>query len=104
MNFKSMYAEKRLSIPDAVGLLRSGQRVVAAMCASEPVGLLSELEHHAGPLRRFDEGRGLLPFRLPFGGVFPLGKGRVAGNGKSGSVESPAFFPFGRHSRNRSGR
>ncbi len=47
MNFKSMYAEKLISIPDAVGMLRSGQRVVAAMCASEPVGLLSNLEHHA---------------------------------------------------------
>ena len=50
MNFKSMYAEKLLSIPDAVGMLRSGQRVVAAMCASEPVGLLSNLEHHADRL------------------------------------------------------
>lgn len=50
MNYKSMYAEKLISIPDAVGLLRSGQRVVAAMCASEPVGLLSELEHHAARL------------------------------------------------------
>lgn len=50
MNFKPMYAEKLLSIPDAVGLLRSGQRVVAAMCASEPVGLLSELEHHTDQL------------------------------------------------------
>ncbi len=50
MNFKSMYAEKLVSIPDAVGMLRSGQRVVAAMCASEPVGLLSELENHAARL------------------------------------------------------
>lgn len=50
MNFKSMYAEKLISIPDAVGMLRSGQRVVAAMCASEPVGLLSNLEHHADRL------------------------------------------------------
>ncbi len=50
MNFKTMYAEKRISIPDAVGMLRSGQRVAAAMCASEPVGLLSELEHHADRL------------------------------------------------------
>ncbi len=47
MDFKSMYAERRLSIRDAVGMLQSGQRVAAAMCASEPVGLLSELEHHA---------------------------------------------------------
>ena len=50
MNFKSMYAEKLISIPDALGMLRSGQRVVAAMCASEPVGLLSNLEHHADRL------------------------------------------------------
>lgn len=50
MNFKSTYAEKLISIPDAVGLLRSGQRVAAAMCASEPVGLLSELERHADRL------------------------------------------------------
>ncbi|MBN1922835.1 MAG: acetyl-CoA hydrolase/transferase family protein [Anaerolineae bacterium] len=50
MNFKSMYAEKLISIPEAVGMLRSRQRVVTAMCASEPVGLLSELEHHAGRL------------------------------------------------------
>ncbi len=50
MNFKTMYAEKRISIPEAIGMLRSGQRVVAAMCASEPVGLLSELEHHADRL------------------------------------------------------
>jgi len=50
MNFKSMYAEKLISIPDALGMLRSGQRVVAAMCASEPVGLLSNLEHYADRL------------------------------------------------------
>lgn len=50
MNFKTLYHEKLISIPDAVGMLRSGQRVVAAMCASEPVGLLSELEHHADRL------------------------------------------------------
>ena len=50
MNFKSQYQEKLITIPAAVEKLHSGQRVVAAMCASEPVGLLSDLEPHADHL------------------------------------------------------
>ncbi len=51
MDFSDLYRRKLISIPDAVGLLRSGQTVCAAMCASEPVGLLQELEHHADRLQ-----------------------------------------------------
>lgn len=50
MNSKAMYAEKLISISEAVGMVQSGQRIAAAMCASEPVGLLSELERHADRL------------------------------------------------------
>ncbi|MFP4345999.1 MAG: acetyl-CoA hydrolase/transferase family protein [Anaerolineales bacterium] len=50
MDFKTAYNEKLLSVPDAVGLVQSGQSITAAMCASEPVGLLSELEKHADRL------------------------------------------------------
>jgi len=51
MDFQAIYKEKLISIPDAVGLLQSGQTLAAAMCASEPVGLLSELENHAERLQ-----------------------------------------------------
>jgi acyl-CoA hydrolase len=47
MNFKSMYQEKLISIPEAAAMVQSGQRLVSAMCASEPVGMLDELEQHA---------------------------------------------------------
>lgn len=50
MDAKTLYQSKLISIPEAVGLVQSGQTIVAAMCASEPVGLLSELEHHADRL------------------------------------------------------
>ncbi|MGC9358118.1 MAG: acetyl-CoA hydrolase/transferase family protein [Anaerolineae bacterium] len=50
MDFKEAYQRKLLSIPEAVGLVKSGQSISAAMCASEPVGLLSDLENHAGRL------------------------------------------------------
>lgn len=41
-----MYQEKLISIPAAVELLNSGQKLATSMCASEPVGLLTELEKH----------------------------------------------------------
>ncbi len=47
---KDAYREKLISIPEAVGKLQSRQRLAAAMCASEPVGLLGELENHADRL------------------------------------------------------
>ncbi len=50
MDFKAMYERKRISISEAVGMVQSRQRIAAAMCASEPVGLLSELEKHADRL------------------------------------------------------
>ena len=50
MDFKTQYREKHITIPEAVEMLQSRQRLCAAMCASEPVGLLSELENHADRL------------------------------------------------------
>jgi acyl-CoA hydrolase len=50
MDPKTIYKQKLISIDEAVGLLRSKQTVAAAMCASEPVGLLSHLESHADRL------------------------------------------------------
>lgn len=47
MDFMKLYQEKLVSIPDAVQMVHSQQTLVAAMCASEPVGLLNELENHA---------------------------------------------------------
>lgn len=38
-----LYKRKRISIPDAVGLVRSHQTIGVAMAASEPPGLLTEL-------------------------------------------------------------
>ncbi|MBI9045646.1 MAG: acetyl-CoA hydrolase/transferase family protein [Anaerolineaceae bacterium] len=46
----AIYGDKLISIAEAVHKTRSGQVITAAMCASEPVGLLSELENHADHL------------------------------------------------------
>jgi acyl-CoA hydrolase len=51
MDPKALYQEKLRTIPEVVGLVNSGQHICAAMCASEPVGLLSELENHAPRLQ-----------------------------------------------------
>ena len=50
MNPQELYKQKLLSIPETVSLVRSHQTIVAAMAASEPVGLLSELGNHKGRL------------------------------------------------------
>lgn len=50
MNPKEAYQAKLRTIPDVVGMVQPGQHICAAMCASEPVGLLSELENHASRL------------------------------------------------------
>jgi acyl-CoA hydrolase len=62
---RTIYAQKLLSIPDAVGLVQSHQTIGVAMAASEPVGLLTELGKHRDrlmdvtvwvclPLREYD--------------------------------------------------
>ncbi|MFH1245873.1 MAG: acetyl-CoA hydrolase/transferase C-terminal domain-containing protein [Candidatus Omnitrophota bacterium] len=65
MDWLKMYKEKLISIPEAVGLLKSNQTVCAAMAASEPPGLMNELGKHKDrlenvtvlvclPLREYD--------------------------------------------------
>lgn len=51
MNYGEIYKKKLLSIPDAVGLVKSGQTVCAAMAAAEPPGLMSELGNHKDRLK-----------------------------------------------------
>lgn len=46
MKTDKLLKEKLISIPDAVGMVRSGLNVGTAMAASEPVGLLTELGKH----------------------------------------------------------
>ena len=46
MNPRELYKQKLLSIPEAVSLVQSHHTVGAAMAASEPPGLLSELGRH----------------------------------------------------------
>ena len=46
MDTKELYHSKLLSIPEAVGKVKSHDRVGVAMAASEPPGLLSELGNH----------------------------------------------------------
>jgi len=46
MNPKELYKQKLISIPDAVGKVRSHQTIGVAMAASEPPGLLGELAKH----------------------------------------------------------
>lgn len=41
------YLQKRISLAEAAAMVQSGQYLCASMCASEPVGLLSELESQA---------------------------------------------------------
>ena len=50
MNPQELYKQKLLTIPETVSLVQSHQTIVAAMAASEPVGLLSELGNHKGRL------------------------------------------------------
>ncbi|MBN1262566.1 MAG: acetyl-CoA hydrolase/transferase family protein [Anaerolineae bacterium] len=47
MDFAELYRSKLITIPEAVAKVRSGQTLCAAMCASEPAGLLNALEHQA---------------------------------------------------------
>ena len=46
MNPKDMYQQKLISIPEAVGKLKSHQTLAVAMAGSEPPGLLTELGRH----------------------------------------------------------
>ncbi len=46
MNPHEMYRNKLLSLPEAVGLVRSHQSIATAMAAAEPTGLLTELANH----------------------------------------------------------
>ena len=43
MGVKELYRSKRISIEEAVGMVRSGQSIVSAMCAAEPPGLLGAI-------------------------------------------------------------
>ncbi len=43
MNVKELYQSKLVSIEEAVGMVKSGQSIVVAMCASEPPGLLGAI-------------------------------------------------------------
>lgn len=51
MNASELYRSKLLTIPEAVGLVRSGQSIATAMAAAEPTGLLTELGNHRDRLR-----------------------------------------------------
>ena len=46
MTANDLYQQKLISIPEAVGLVKSHHTIGAAMAASEPVGLLTELGNH----------------------------------------------------------
>ena len=50
MDPKVLYQQKRMTIPEAVALVQSGQTIGVAMAASEPPGLLAELGRHADRL------------------------------------------------------
>jgi acyl-CoA hydrolase len=65
MDPKALYKQKLRTIPEAVGMVQSGQTIGVAMAASEPPGLLSELGRHKDrledvhvwvclPLRNYD--------------------------------------------------
>lgn len=46
MNPKDLYQQKLISIPEAVGMVQSGQTIGIGIAASEPPGLLTELGRH----------------------------------------------------------
>ena len=50
MNVGKKYQEKLITIPEAVSKVKSNQKVVTAMAASEPQGLLHELENRRDEL------------------------------------------------------
>ncbi len=50
MDPKESYNKKRITIPEAVGMVQSHQTIGVAMAASEPPGLLTELGNHTGRL------------------------------------------------------
>ena len=50
MNVGKKYQEKLITIPEAVSKVKSNQKVVTAMAASEPQGLLHELENRSDEL------------------------------------------------------
>src|SRR6056297_47339 len=50
MNVSKKYQEKLITIPEAVSKVKSNQKVVTAMAASEPQGLLHELENRSDEL------------------------------------------------------
>jgi len=50
MDYKELYTEKLISIPEAVSKVESNQKVCTAMAGSEPQGLLSELGNHKDEL------------------------------------------------------
>jgi len=52
VNPQQLYKQRLLSIPEAVSLVQSHQTIVAAMAASEPPGLLSELGNHKDRLEK----------------------------------------------------
>ena len=51
MTVHDLYTQKLISIPEAVGLVQSHHTIGAAMAASEPVGLLTELGNQGDRLR-----------------------------------------------------
>ena len=46
MDTQTLYRSKLVTIPEAVGKIKSHQTVGVAMAASEPPGLLAELGNH----------------------------------------------------------
>ncbi|MGM0446397.1 MAG: acetyl-CoA hydrolase/transferase family protein, partial [Bacillota bacterium] len=46
MDFQKLYKEKLITIPEAVSIVESNQKVCTAMAGSEPQGLLTELGKH----------------------------------------------------------
>ena len=50
MNVKNQYKRKLITIPEAVGKVKSNQKICAAMAGSEPQGLLKELSNRADQL------------------------------------------------------
>ena len=51
MNISKEYQEKLITIPEAVAKVKSNQKIVTAMAASEPQGLLSELDNRSDELQ-----------------------------------------------------
>ncbi len=66
MNHKSLYHQKLLNIPEAVGMLESNQTIAVAVIGSEPAGLLTELGKQYHRLKNVDiyMGFALRPYEI----------------------------------------